>query len=161
MPGFTPANGAKVFIGPAIDVDTITGVAVLTALTGWVEIKGAKDLGAIGDEASAITSNQLGSNRTLKGKGTMDAGTPAFVFDYKEGDPGQVAAAAAADPANNFDYAFYIEYPVKKTTGGTTAKRYFAGQVMSAREGNLSANNPISLTVNVGINTTVYRVAAT
>ncbi|AWN47130.1 hypothetical protein DK419_13085 [Methylobacterium terrae] len=161
MPGFTPANGTKVFIGPAIDIDTITGATSLTSLTGWVEIKGAKDLGAIGDEASAVTSNQLGVNRTLKGKGTSDAGTPAFVFDYKEGDPGQEAARSAADPGNNFDYSFYIEKPVKKTPGGTTAKLYFAGQVMSAREGGLSANNPITLTVNVGINTTVYRVAAT
>ncbi len=99
MPGFTPANGAKVFIGPAIDIDTITGATSLTSLTGWVEIKGAKD--PRGDRRRSVDHlvQPARSNRTLKGKGTQDAGTPALVFDYKEGDPGQEAARLARIPA--------------------------------------------------------------
>lgn len=159
MAGFTPSNGSKLFIGPSIDVDTIDDAADLTGLTGWVEVKGIKDLSAFGDESASITSNQLGANRTLKAKGTRDAGTPGFVYDVKDGDPGQNAVLAAE--ATNLDYAFYIEFPNKKTTGGTNGKRYFAGQVMSARENVGAANNAITGTLNVGINSPIYRVAAT
>lgn len=158
MAGFTPSNGSKLFIGPSIDIDTIDAAADLTGLTGWVEIKGLKDLAAFGDESTAITSNQLNNNRTLKAKGTRDAGTPGFVVDRKEGDPGQEAAIAAE--AEPMDYAFYVEFPNKKTTGGTNGKRYFAGQVMSCREAPGSANNPITMTISVGINTAIYAVAA-
>ena len=158
MSGFTPSNGSKLFIGPSIDIDTIDAAADLTGLTGWVEIKGLKDLAAFGDESVAITSNQLGANRTLKAKGTRDAGTPGFVVDRKEGDPGQEAAIdAEGEP---LDYAFYVEFPNKKTTAGTNGKRYFAGQVMSCREAPGSANNAITMTISVGINTPIYAVAA-
>lgn len=159
MTGFTPSNGSKLFIGPTIDIDTIDDVADLSSLTGWKEIKGVKDLSSFGDEAASITSNQLGANRTLKAKGTRDAGTPGFVVDLKDGDEGQEAAYAATK--TDFDYAFYIEYPNKKTSGGTNGKRYFAGQVMSFRENPGSANNAITATLNVGINTAIYRVPAT
>lgn len=160
MSGFTPSNGSKLFIGPSIDIDTITSVSAFTGITtGWTEIKGLKDLAAFGDEATRITSNQLGANRTLSAKGTRDAGQPAFVVDLKDGDPGQEAAVAAVD--TNFDYAFYVEYPNKKTEGGTNGKRYFAGQVMSARENPGGANNPITRNITVAINSNVYRVAAT
>ncbi|ACL58450.1 hypothetical protein [Methylobacterium nodulans] len=158
MSGFTPSNGSKLFIGPSIDIDTIDAVDDLSGLA-FTEIKGLKDLGSFGDEATSITSNQLGNSRTLKAKGTKDAGTPSFVVDLKDGDPGQEAAIAAA--ATNFDYAFYIEYPNKKTATGTNGKRYFAGQVMSCRENPGAANNAITMNINVGINTPIYRVAAT
>ncbi|ACL61039.1 hypothetical protein [Methylobacterium nodulans] len=160
MAGFTPSNGSKLFIGPAIDIDTIddTGAA-LTALTGWVEVKAVKDLGAFGDESSAITSNQLGNNRTLKMKGTRDGGSPSIVVDRKEGDPGQEACIAAEK--TNFDYGFYVEIPNKKTDAGTNGKRYFAGQVMSCRETVGAANNPITMAINIGVNTATFKVAAT
>ena len=159
MTGFTTSNGSKLFIGPSIDIDTITGAAVLTALTGWIEVKGLKDLSSFGDESAAVTSNQLGNNRTLKAKGTRDAGTPGFIVDVKDGDEGQEAAHAAE--LDGFDYAFYIELPNKKTSGGTNGRRYFAGKVMSFRENPGAANNAITATLNVGINTTVYRVLPT
>lgn len=160
MPGFTPSNGSKLFIGPSVDIDVTDTVAEFTALTGYVEVKGLKDLGAFGDESTAVTSNQLNSNRTMKRSGTKDAGSPAFVVDIKDGDPGQEALWAAN--GDGFDYAFYIEYPNAKTkTTGTNGKRYFAGQVMSFRENAGSANNAITATANVGITTPIYRVAAT
>ncbi|MCP1550713.1 MULTISPECIES: hypothetical protein [Methylorubrum] len=159
MAGFTPSNGSKLFIGPVINIDEIDDATDLSGLTGFTEVKGLKDLAAFGDESAAITSNQLGANRTLKAKGTRDAGTPGFVVDRKEGDPGQDAALAAE--AQPFDYAFYVELPNKKTTGGTNGKRYFAGQVMSCRESVGAANNPVTMTISVGINTPIFRVAAT
>lgn len=156
--GFTPSNGSKLFIGPVIDADTVDSASDLTSLT-YVEIDGLKDLGQFGDESTAITSNQLNKDRTLKAKGTRDAGTPAFVVDVEEGDPGQEAALTAE--TTPFDYAFYIEYPNKKTVNGSNGKRYFAGKVMSVRESVGSANNPITMTINVGINSPIFRVAAT
>lgn len=155
--GFTPSNGSKLFIGPLIDADTIDAVADLSSLT-YVEIDGLKDLGQFGDEATTITSNQLNKDRTLKAKGTRDAGTPAFVVDIEDGDPGQQAVLDAE--ATPFDYAFYIEFPNKKTAGGTNGKRYFAGKVMSVRENPGAANNAITMTINVGINSPIFRVAA-
>ncbi|WP_044155659.1 hypothetical protein, partial [Escherichia coli] len=92
-------------------------VTDLSNLTGFVEVKGLKDLGQFGDESAAVTSNQLNVNRTIKQKGTRDAGTPAFMVDMKEGDPGQQAMMDAE--ATDLDYAFYIEFPNKKTTSGT------------------------------------------
>ncbi len=160
---FTASNGSRLFIGPAIDVDTITGAADLTGINeaDWLEVKGLKDLSSFGDEATSVTSNQLNVNRTMKQKGTRDAGTPGFVVDVKDGDPGQQAAIDASGPDDNFDYAFYVEYPNKKTPTGKNGKRYFAGQVMSFKENPGAANNAITATLAVGINTAIYRVNAT
>lgn len=155
MAGFIPSNGSKLFIGPTIDIDTVDAATDLSSLTGWVEIKGLKDLAAFGDESTAITSNQLNVDRTLKAKGTRDAGTPGFVVDRKEGDPGQEAALEAE--ADSGDYAFYVETPTRGTTAGR--RRYFAGQIMSCRESFGAANNPITMTISVGINTPIFRAA--
>lgn len=159
MPGFTPTNGSRIFIGPSIDIDTVDSLAEFQTITDWKEIKGFKDLGAFGDESAAITSNQLNVNRTMKRAGTKDAGSPAFGFDVKDGDEGQEAIWAAN--GDGFDYAFYIEFPNKKNASGQNGKRFFAGQVMSAREAGGAANNPITMTVAVGITTPIYRLAAT
>ncbi|KNY21592.1 hypothetical protein [Methylobacterium sp. ARG-1] len=157
--GFTKSNGSKLFIGPAVaDADLIDDVADLSSLT-FVEVRGLKDLGQFGDESTAVTSNQLDRNRTLKQKGTRDAGTPAFIMDVKDGDAGQQAILDAETTES--DYAFYIEFPNKKTNSGTGTRRYFAGQVMSVRESVGSANNAITMTANVGINTPIFRQAAT
>lgn len=155
MTGFTPSNGSKLFIGPAVDTDAIDTLAEFKALEGYVEIKGLKDLASFGDEATAVTSQQLNVNRTLKAKGTFDAGTPGFVVDVKDGDPGQIAFDAAV--ASNLDFAFYIEYNNKKTTNGQNGRRYFAGQAMSNRENPGAANSAITATLSVGINTPIYK----
>lgn len=155
--GFTPSNGTKYFIctTPADDAtDTDTEYAALT----WVEVKGVTNLGEFGDSSSDITSTELGDDRVQHAKGARDGGTPAIVCNNKPSDPGQIAMyASEAEP---FDFPMKIVFPDKKTPTGIGSTRYFKGKVMSVRESVGSANNPISVTFNIGINSPTVRVAA-
>jgi hypothetical protein len=159
--GFTPSNGTKFYIGPSADESVDTQAEFEAFATGpsqWVEVKGITNLGEFGDAASDVTTSELGDNRVQHAKGTYDAGSPAIVANSKPNDAGQIAMRAALDQP--FDYAFKAVFNDKLTAGGTGSTRYFRAKVMSAREGVGSANNPVSVTFNLGINSPTIRVAA-
>lgn len=154
--GFTPSNGSKLFIGGNVDETTDTQ-SEYEAQT-WVEVKGVTNLGEFGDSSADITTTELNDNRVQHAKGARDGGSPAFVCNNKPSDPGQQAMYNAE--GQPFDYAFKVVFPDKATVNGTGSTRYFRGKVMSIREGVGSANNPITVTFNVGINSDVVRVVA-
>lgn len=154
---FTPSNGARLFIGGPVSelIDSVDEYAGLT----WIEIKGLKSLGAFGDTATPVTSKQLNRNREIKKKGTFDGGSPAFVVDMIQDDPGQMAVEAALpDPS---DYAFKVEIPNRLNKNGSNGLRYFSGQVMSFPEEVGAADSPITSTFGVGVNTPILKVAPT
>jgi hypothetical protein len=161
---FTPSNGTKIYIGPAVDDTTDTQAeyeALAGGTPGWVEVKGTTNIGEFGDSSSDITSTELNDSRVQHAKGARDAGSPAIVCNNKPDDPGQQAMYAAEADDSSTDYAFKVVYPNKKTPTGDGAARYFRAKVMSVREGVGAANNPLSVTFNLGINSTTVRVAAT
>jgi hypothetical protein len=153
---FTPSNGTKFYIGPQVDetTDNSTEYAALA----YVEVKGTTNIGEFGDSSADITSTELNDNRVQHAKGAKDAGSPAIVCNNKPSDPGQQAMYAAEDEP--FDYAIKVVYPDKVTVGGTGSTRYFRAKVMSVREGVGAANNPLSVTFNLGINSDIVRVVA-
>ena len=155
---FTPSNGTKLFIGPQAD-ETVDTAAEYQALAGWVEVKGTTNIGEFGDSSTDITTTELNDDRVQHAKGARDAGSPAIVCNNKPSDPGQQAMYAAE--GQPFDYAFQVVYPDKLTTNGTGSTRYFRAKVMSCREGVGAANNPLSVTFNLGINSDTIRVTAT
>ena len=154
---FTPSNGARLFIGGPVaeSVDTVTEYAALT----WLEVKGLKSIGAFGDTATAVTSKQLNRNREYKKKGTLDGGSPAFVVDMIQDDPGQMAIDAALYSPS--DFAFKVEVPNGSGAPNSNGLRYFSGQVMSFPEEIGAADSPITSTFGVGVNTPILKVAPT
>jgi hypothetical protein len=155
---FTPSNGTKFYISTT-NVDETTDTPEEYAALKYTEVKGVTNLGEFGDSSTDVTSTELGDDRVQHAKGARDGGSPAIVCNNKPTDPGQQAMYDAE--GQPFDYAFKTVFNDKLTPGGGGSVRYYRGKVMSIREGVGSANNPISVTFNVGINSSTQRVAAT
>ncbi|TBB44218.1 hypothetical protein ELH49_09320 [Rhizobium ruizarguesonis] len=110
MPQLYPVAGAKIYIGPAVnsvpddaDVDA-TDFASVT----WTELKGWQTMGAIGDAATLISEDVISSGRTLKAKGTRNAGSMQNNFIIMPNDPGQIALIAAEN--TDFNYPFKLAF---------------------------------------------------
>ncbi|MCM2293033.1 hypothetical protein NAC44_11940 [Allorhizobium sp. BGMRC 0089] len=139
-----PVAGAKIYIGPAvssvpddadIDVSTFSGIT-------WTEIKGWQTMGAVGDTATLISEDVISSGRTLKGKGTRNAGSMQNNFIILPTDPGQIAMIAAE--ATDYNYPFKILFddapPVKTSTVTITIA---APGVISWAAHGLAAGTPV------------------
>ena len=154
--------GSKIFIGPVIP-DSPTGIDFVvgdfTSLSPYVEIKNTTNLGAFGDTAAAITSDEVGRERTRKAKGTRNAGTMTLTCNDNPTDPGQLACyAAEQDDVNN--YAFQVTMN-DAVVGGTASVRYFAAKVTSTPENLGGPNQFAAVTFTLDIDSNVVRVAAT
>ncbi|MCS0459536.1 hypothetical protein [Rhizobium favelukesii] len=110
MPQLYPVAGAKFYIGPAVnavpddaDVDATDFASVV-----WTEIKGWQTMGAVGDAATLISEDVISQGRTLKAKGTRNAGSMQNNFIVLPTDPGQIALIAAE--ATDFNYPFKIAF---------------------------------------------------
>ena len=130
----------------------------------WTRITGTTNLGASGDSAELITSNQIDSgngdstnSRVRKLKGARNAGSMTVICDLDYGDAGQVALVAAEKEQDTF--AFKIEFN-DAPAGGTPSVRYFVAMVMSAAEELNEANNVMSLNATLEIDSNIVRVAA-
>jgi hypothetical protein len=149
----------KAFIGPAkafLGTDfTLTDFT--TGSPVWAEIKGLTDLGAVGDSAELISSNQLGVGRTRKAKGVRNAGSMAIICDQDLTDSGQLALVAAEKTRNS--YMFKIELD-DEPSGGTPSLRYFVAFVMSATEGFNDASQTVKLNATLEVDSNIVRVAA-
>lgn len=77
-----PVAGCKLYIGDAAidDQDDDFDAADFDAVS-WTEVKGWVTMGAIGDTAQLVTSDQIGVARTKKAKGNRNAGSMENVFD--------------------------------------------------------------------------------
>lgn len=149
----------KIYIGAAKAFNGTDFVAsdFTTGTPVWTEIKGTTNLGGAGDTSELITSNQVGSGRTRKAKGTFNAGQMALVCDINTTDPGQIAIIAAQAVRDSF--AFKVEFN-DAPAGGTPSTRYFTAFVMDAREQYDEANSVMKLNATLEIDSNVVRVAA-
>lgn len=106
MPQLYPVAGAKFYIGPAVNSvpdDADVDVTDFSSVT-FVEIKGWQTMGAIGDAATLISEDVISSGRTLKAKGTRNAGSMQNNFIILPNDVGQIALIAAEASDNNFPF---------------------------------------------------------
>lgn len=158
MPVMYPVAGKKLYIGSAAidDQDTDFAESDFSSVS-WVEVKGWVQMGAVGDAATLVTSDQISSGRTKKQKGTKNAGSMENVFDILAGDAGQTALRAAVASADN--YPFKIDFPLR-TGESTPARRLFIGLVMGDPEQGGGPNNPDRFSSTIEINSNVVKVAA-
>jgi hypothetical protein len=156
---FTTA-GTKLDIGSAVlSASGPGGDYVASDYSGqsFTEIGGTTNLGTVGDTAELVTSNQIGSNRTRKLKGTRNAGAMQVVCDLDPGDPGQIALIAAEKSRGR--YAFRVTFN-DAPDGGTPSYRYFRALVMSATEQYDEANSVMKLNATLELDTNIVKVNA-
>lgn len=156
----TPSGsiGTKVWISNAA-VASEPANAAAYALLSWVEVGDVSNLGEYGDEAQIATASTLQDSRTFKAKGPRDAGTLVVTVLDRPDDAGQIKLIAAE--ADLLNYAFKVELPNKLTVSGTNQLEYFIGLVTSKRLTVGDANNIMTRTFNVAINSAITTVAAT
>lgn len=154
-----PVAGSKIYIGnaPIADQDDDFVEADFSGVT-WTEIKGWVTMGAHGDAATLVTSDQIGNSRTKKAKGTRNAGSMENVFDVVADDPGQLALIAAEKTDDN--YPFRIVYNDAPAGGGTPSEHKFIGLVMSANRAGGGANDPRRMNATIEINSNLVFTAA-
>ena len=155
--------GQKIFIGGQLDAETGDMVAADFTSQTWVEIDGWETCGALGDTAALISTDLINRGRTVKQKGTNNAGSMQNQFAIIPADAGQIALIAASKTRK--DYAFKIENNDAALTPPSPvpqpSKRYFVGLVMTAEEPGGSANTIQMLNATIEINSNIVRVAAT
>jgi hypothetical protein len=105
-----PVAGSKVYMGPAVNIvpDDADVDATDFASVTWTEVKGWQTMGAIGDAATLISEDVISSARTLKAKGTRNAGSMQNNFIVLPTDPGQIALIAAE--ATDYNYPFRLVF---------------------------------------------------
>lgn len=158
MADLFPVAGAKFYVGsaamsvPTDDVDTADFASVT-----WVRVADWQTMGAIGDTAALISTDIIDRGRTVKQKGTFNAGSMQNNFAVNADDAGQIAMIAASQSPNN--YPFKIEFD-DAPEGGTPTLKYFLGLVMGAQEQGGGANTVRLLSATVEINSNVVTVPA-
>lgn len=159
MPTLYPVAGAKFYVGPTKELPA-SGTAVLADFSGvvWTEVKGWTQMGELGDSANLITTDVISDSRSIKQKGTRNAGSMQMVFATIEGDAGQ--DLLIANEKTNLNYPFRIVF-ADTPSGDFSApsERLFMGLVLSARDAGGGANVIKSLNVQIEVNTNVVRVA--
>jgi hypothetical protein len=123
----------------------------------WALVGGTTNLGAAGDTSNLITSDQIGSGRTRKAKGTRNAGSMQVICDIDIADAGQLALIAAEKTRDS--YAFKLEFD-DAPSGGTPSTRYFTAFIMSTSEQYDEANSVMKLNATLEIDSNIVRVAA-
>lgn len=114
-----PVAGSKMYIGLKVINDTEVTLADFAAQEPyWKEVDGWANSGSLGDTTEIITQNLINKRRTLKAKGTSDAGTMENTFVPMPNDPGQIQLRAAVASGCK-PYAFKIEWGAGCTETGT------------------------------------------
>lgn len=107
MSAIYPVSGSKLFIGGklASTKDNLTAAAF--ASQTWTEIDGWASMGTLGDTQEIITQNLINRGRTIKVKGTRDAGDFEIQVVPLYNDPGQTLLRAAVEDC--YEYAYKVE----------------------------------------------------
>lgn len=102
-----PISGEKIYIGGVLSDKSTDFVAADFSAQTWTLIDGWQTAGKLGDNFNLIKTDLINRGRTVKQKGTADAGSMQNNFAVIPSDPGQVALIAAANDKTN-SYAFRI-----------------------------------------------------
>lgn len=154
--------GARFYIGPVLNPDTVGAMSEASALTyfegisggDWDEVGEIESFGDLGDNSEVATFASVADRRVRKFKTTRDAGTMTIVCGKDELDDGQLAMIAAEK--TDFNYAFKLVYNDAADETASPTTDYFGGMVMS-RPSNIGGVQDITKrTFNLGVNTAIY-----
>lgn len=106
--GLFAVSGSKIFIGRRVAVPDRDLIDLDFFDAPWVEIKGWAMAGTLGDAQEVVSQSLLGRARTVKSKGTRNAGRMDNTFIPMPNDLGQQRFAKAV--ANCSAYEFKIEW---------------------------------------------------
>lgn len=150
-------NGARLYIGgdiadPGVDLTEAT----FNTIT-WTEIGEVENLGTVGDVSAEIPIDIIGRSRTVRLKGTRNAGTLEVVCGIDYSDPGQIALLAAEQEIHDFAFRIVLN---DAPAGGTPSERLFIAKVGSAAEAFDTANSVMRLNASLWVNSNVVRINA-
>lgn len=153
-------SGTRVFIGPAVNIDTIKALSDEDAVTyfeglSYTEVEEVESIGEIGDESGTVTFASLKDERERMYKTVRNAGTMALVTGRDAIDPGQDALIAAEK--TDLAYAFKLIYDDSRPSY-TDSVEYFGGLVLGRRTSIGGASDLNKRTFNVAIQTAIYEV---
>ena len=161
MSNLYPVAGCRFYIGnAAMDLQSTDFVAGDFSAVTWIEVDGWSQAGAIGDQATQITTSLINRNRDIAQKGTAQNPGQQHVFAIIPGDAGQAAIRAAGAAGNKSNYPFQVLLNDPTGSPATASKRYFVGLVMSAQETMGEANTIQNLNVQITQNSNLVEVAA-
>jgi hypothetical protein len=154
--------GARFYIGPVVNTDTIkalsdeAALAFFEAIAGgdWDEVEEVESLGELGDSSGVASFASLKDRRVRKLKSVRDAGTMAIMVGRDARDAGQLALIAAEK--TDYNYAFKIVYNDERDSNDSPSTDYFGGMVLSRPTQIGSVNDITKRTFNIGINTAIY-----
>lgn len=146
-----PVAGSKIYIGGVLNDKATDFVASDFSGQSWVEIDGWKNAGKIGDSAQVISTDLINRGRTVKQKGSANAGSMQNEFVVITTDAGQIALRAAAAGGNKSNYAFKIAWQ-----NGTTD--YFVALVTNAETQGGESNTILMLASSLEINSNIVTV---
>lgn len=146
MPDLYAVAGSTIAIGGVLASQADDFEASDFAAQTWVNIDGWETAGAIGDVAEVIATNLINRGRTVKQKGTKNAGSMENTFAVIDGDAGQAAIKAASAADDN--YAFRI-------TWSTGEIFYFIALVMTNSRPGGGANTVMMLAATLEINSNI------
>ena len=149
--------GAKFYIGGVTETQSDDFAEADFTGETWVEVDGWETAGAYGDAAEIISTNLINRGRTVKQKGTRNAGQMTNQFAEIPDDPGQVDMKDAEATSDNF--AFRVVFD-DAPSGGTATTHYFVGLVTSWRTVGGGANTVRMREANIEINSNVVEVPA-
>ncbi len=168
MASLYPVAGSKFYIGPAVtsvpddaDIDATDFASV-----PWTEIKGWQTMGSVGDSATLISEDIINSGRTLKAKGTKNAGSMQNNFIILPDDAGQLALIAASQSAYNYPFRIVFDDAPPVLTSVVTITIATPG-VVSWNAHGLSNGDPVkfsttgALPTGLTAGTTYYVTGAT
>lgn len=164
MAGLQPVAGSKIYIGRRVANKEEVVLADFTGAT-WTEIKGWTSSGSLGDTQEVITQNLISRSRTLKAKGTSNAGRMDNTFVPMPNDLGQLAFKAAIESCS--DYEFKVEWGADCAPEDTVTISIASPGVITWPGGHgLEAGSPIqfsttgALPTGLVVGTTYYVIAA-
>lgn len=155
-------NGSTIYIGEPVSLNGNKLTEAEFTGQSWTEIKCLENLGTVGDTANEITFDGINcggdSGRTMRFKGTRNAGTMELIFGLDYSNAGQ-AALLAAEANDNENFAFRIVLN-DAPEGGTPSERLFAAVVGGAQEAYDSANSVVKLQASLWVNSNIVRINA-
>ncbi|ESQ83254.1 hypothetical protein AEAC466_13460 [Asticcacaulis sp. AC466] len=161
-----PVAGAKLYIGGALNDKNADFTAADFASQTWTEIDGWETMGAIGDTSKEIATELINRGRSIKQKGTRDAGSMENEFAIISGDPGQEAVLAAERTRSNFAFRIVFDDAPITTAKAATITIASPGVVTSTAHGYSDGDKVVfsttgALPTGLAAGTTYYVVSST
>lgn len=154
----------KLFIGRKAP-DKLTVTAADFAGTTWLEVSGLATPGSLGDTQNIVEQEVVSEGRTLKAKGSKNAGSMENQFVPMPLDPGQIALMAAIEDDCNA-YEFKVEYGASCSPESTVTISNGADADVTWNAHGFLPNQPVVFSTTGALPTgltagTVYYVIAT